>query len=220
MAGNQVIEDLSSNDVIVPFLQKTAQDLNLGVMFPVLNLQDPNQIKANVVCDLDVEAIQKASKNYQARAVVAGCLTQKNSSWHGDWLLLHDNSAMHLSFSGTTPEDVITQTLHEISKDIGVAPAALPAVQDVNGAIPVVLRVTGISGLDQYAGIVKYLHTFSQIKQVDVQSVSINEMLLRVGAIGGKQVLVSALSAQKQLIPDGVNGAVPAGIDLSYKWVN
>ena len=209
-SGNKVIEDNSSNDVIVPFLQKTARDLNLLTMLPVVNLQDPKRIKAEVLCDFNVSAIQAASQIYGVSTVVVGCLAQ-HGDWGGEWLLLHNGISMRMSFDGASAEEAVTKALHEISKNVG----SDAAMQNPN---QIILRVTGISDLDQYAGIVKYLRTFSQVTQVDVQSVSVSEMQLRVNCVGGKQVLVAALHEQKQLIPENEAAVLPAGVDLNYRW--
>ncbi|MEI8054961.1 MAG: DUF2066 domain-containing protein [bacterium] len=209
-SGNKIMEDESSNDVIVPIFKKNAQDYGASIMFPMSDLQDTSSIKADDICNLNPEAIKGASQRYGARSIIAGCMKEPtaDSIWTSQWLLLRDGKSNTFNFSGATADSVIMQAIGATSVKQSLS----------NQQKKIILRVTNVKGLDQYSEVVHYLTTFSQIAQVDLIKISPTDVELSVNARGDKQALAAIFDAQKSKLVHSTDTA-PLGIDLDYKWV-
>ena len=215
--GAKIIEYEGSNDVIVPIFKKSALNLGMSVIFPVLDLQDVSHIKANDICSLHIEIIKNASQRYGTDAIVAGCLQQPitGNMWTSQWLLLSNNKSNNFSFTGLTAEDVITQAMHAIAPNI-----TNTTKPPINHPTTLILRITNINGLNQYNEIVRYLTAFRQITQVDLIKISPGEVELRINTIGNQQTLFDEINAQNKLIRNPDMTTLPSGIDLDYKWID
>ncbi len=212
-SGNKIMEDESSNDVIVPILKKSAQNLDIPIMLPMSDLQDADRIKADDICNLNSQIIKSASERYKTPTIVAGCITEPvaNNMWTSQWLLLRENTSNNFSFSGTTAEDIIMQAMSVIaSNTTGITK------QLSNQTKKLTLRVVNVNGLNQYNEVVQYLNTFNQTTQIDLAKIGPTEVELGVNTKGDKQAFINMLNAQNKLVR---NTDTPVGVDLDYKWV-
>jgi len=130
-------------------------------------------------------------------------------------LLLRDTKQDVFNFIGIGIEDVITKAMREISANITSTATPVVAGQTTK----VVLRIANVNGLDQYSDVVRYLHTFSQIKQIDLVNINSTEIELAINTTGGQPALLNVLGGQNKLIPNTEVAVSPPGIDLDYKWV-
>ncbi|CAL7964221.1 conserved exported hypothetical protein [Gammaproteobacteria bacterium] len=212
MPGNKIMEDESSNDIIVPILKKSAQDFGASIMFPMSDLQDTSSIKADDICNLNTATIKDASQRYRVRTIIAGCVKEPTTDnvWTSQWLLLRDGKSNTFNFSGSTIDSVIMQAMGAITLN------ATGAVKDHPKKL--ILRVTNVRGLDQYNEVVRYLTAYSQIAQIDLIKISPAEVELGVNTKGDKQALAAVLDAQKNKLVRNTD-ITPVGIDLDYKWV-
>lgn len=214
-SGNKIIEDESSNDVIIPILKKSAQDFGGSIIFPISDLQDAGNIKADDICNLNATTIKEASQRYKASTIVAGCVKEPtvNNVWTSQWLLLRDDRSDTFNFSGTTIDSIIMQAMGTI------APTATGIVKKQstgNQAKKLTLRITNVSGLNQYNEVVRYLVTLSQIAQIDLVKIGPTEVEMSINIKNDQQALVAALDTQNRLVR---NTNPQMGIDLDYKWV-
>lgn len=124
------------------------------------------------------------------------------------------------SVTSSTPGSAATAAAP--SSAVGKAAAAAPptaALPETSGN-HVTLRVTNVNNLDQYAAVVKHLHTLPQISRVELLSITSNTVKLNVAINGGLSSLTQLLASQHQFTPLG-KGDVPEGEvnTLSYSWV-
>ncbi|EKE01365.1 MAG: hypothetical protein ACD_21C00150G0001 [uncultured bacterium] len=216
VSGNKIMEDESSNDMIVPVLQKNAQTFGLPILLPVSDLQEVNRIKAEDICNLNAAAIKDASKRYGTNTIVAGCIKQPATGnvWTSQWILLRDNRSDNFNFTGITANDVIMQATRALAPIITNA-----SQQSASQSKKLTLRITNVNDLNQYNEVVRYLTTFSQVAQVDLAKLNATEVELSINTIGDSQALLTALNAQTKLVRNTDVTTSPTGVDLDYKWV-
>lgn len=212
-SGNKIMEDESSNDVILPILKKSAQNLDIPIMLPMSDLQDAGRIKADDICNLNAQIIKNASERYKTPTVVAGCIAEPiaNNIWTSQWLLLRENTSNNFSFSGTTAEDIIMQAMSVIASN-----ATGITKQPSNQTKKLTLRVVNVNGLKPYNEVVQYLNTFNQTTQIDLVKIGPTEVELSINTKGDKQAFINMLNAQNKLVR---NTDTSTGVDLDYKWV-
>jgi hypothetical protein len=210
--GNKTIENESSNDVIIPVLKKNAQDFGASIMFPISDLQDASSIKADDICNSNAVIIKDASQRYGSRIIVAGCIKEPTvgNMWISQWLLLRDGKNDIFNFSGSTIDNVIRQAISAITLNI---------TDTSNKPKKLILRITNVSGLDQYNEVIQYLSTaFGQTTQMDLIKISPIGVELGVNTRSDKQALITMLDTQKNKLVRSSDVA-PVGIDLDYKLV-
>lgn len=207
--GNKIIEYEGSNDIIVPILKQTAQNFGMSIIFPTLDLQDVNNIKANDICSLDSTIIKNASRRYGTTTIVAGCLQEPITSkmWTSQWLVLDNNQNTTFNFTGPTAADVINQAIRTMAPPPSIHPTKLT------------LRIINVHGLNQYNDIVRYLTTFKQITQVDLLKISAGVVELKINIIGRQQDLLDEINSQDKLTRNPDITTTPPDIDLDYKWL-
>ena len=217
VSGSKILDNESSSDETADILKKKAREFGMTTILPTFDLQDMNSVKVNDICSLNAEKIKLASRRYGTSVIVVGCVKPPilKGDWSSKWLLLRDNKKEIFNFTAAGIEDAITKAMREIAANI--VSTATPVVD--GQATKVVIRVTNVNGLDQYNEVVRYLHTFNQIKQIDLVNISSTEIELAVNTIGGQPVLLNVLGGQNKLVPNVDVKVSPPGIDLDYKWV-
>lgn len=206
----------SSNDVIVPSLHGNAQKLGLPIVLPAMDLQDKNKISSDQVCALNVDAIKAASMRYGANNILAGCVTRNvlTNKYSGRWILMNGGNSKFLSFEGDSTDEVLNQAMRAVAKEVM---KATPATNAGSVSSAVILRITGVEDLTQYAAIVRYLFGLGQITHIDLISLNAPEMQLKISCVGGKQALITMLNAQNRLVADPQDVSVPGNVELNYR---
>lgn len=207
--GNKIVEYEGSNDIIVPILRETAQNFGMSVIFPTLDLQDVNNIKAGEICSLDPSIIKNASRRYGTITIISGCLQEPITSkiWTSQWLFLDNNQSTNFNFTGRTAADVINQAMRAIAPPPSSHPTKLT------------LRITNVQDLNQYNDIVRYLTAFKQITRVDLLKISAGVVELKIDTIGRQQDLLDDINSQDKLTRNPDITTTPPDIDLDYKWL-
>lgn len=220
VVGSKILHEHTSDSeyaggVMNVFLAK-AREIGVAVMTPTLDLEDMNEVRTYDICSLNAGVITKASNRYGAAVIVSGCVKPSllGSIWSSRWLLLHGTKREQFNFSGSSIEDVFTQALQAIATKV-----TGKVTQVVGEVSKVILRITNVDGLEQYNEIVRYLHTFKQVKQIDLVNISADEVKLVANIVGGQKGLLTALDAQDRLVLNTDATISSPGIDLDYKWV-
>lgn len=216
MLGGKILGNEGDNDKLSEILRKKAPALGLEIMLPTLDLPDLDRVKATDICSLNAPLLKQASVRYGVSAVVSGCIKPPllGGLWSSRWLLLRGNENEQFGLIGTNPEDLLTQVIQQLATKI--KSIATPVAGEVG---VVVLRISGVNGLDQYSQIEHCLGNFNQVVQVELLSTNANEVKIAVSVRGGQAALLTVLSAQIRLVPNLDVTLSPPGIDLDYKWI-
>jgi len=213
---NKALIDESSNDVLAPALMKNAANYGMPVTLPELDLQDTNRVKIEDICNQNAPAIKAGSERYGVASILSGCIIRPlvGNSWVSHWVLVSHGKTKLWNLTGTSAEDVLSQAMSTSSQVLGNNTIKKDKVTPQN----VVLRISGIQGLDQYNEVVKNLRSLSPVLQVDSLNVGTSDVLINVSCLGGKEALLTALNAQSKLVPNTDNqGMMPPGVDLDYR---
>lgn len=81
-----------------------------------------------------------------------------------------------------------------------------------------IIHITQIDGLNDYADVMKYIKSLSPISNINSSNIESSDIVLSVTAEGGAQALIAAINAGTQMQsitpPDQTNSA------LYFKWIN
>ncbi len=194
-----------TTDPILVSLQTLAAERAIPLVFPAMDLTDLNQISVSDVWSNNVSVIQTASKRYENAAIIVAQLTQNtDGSWASSWESVNVPGAAW-KFSGKALTDVITPGLNNALDAMAHSYLAInPRLQT-----KVLLTVTQINNLNDYAKITNDLQHLQLVKQVQVKTVATNQIQFELTIDGNESDLQRALSLAADLIPVG-NVTIPA----------
>jgi hypothetical protein len=210
------ILDTNAQDPVATVLYAAAQPHHLTVLLPLLDLQDMNDITADQVWQLDTQTAIAASVRYNVQHILLGRVSSTaNGQWQGDWVLIGPQRNWQWHTTGNTPEIILQDVLKNVTQTF------IP--QSTNSATPasppqhVKVHISGVSGIDQFAGIVKYFRGLAPVNHVETAGVANNALTLDVTVAGSAETLDNAIQQGQSLLPDAT--AANSNTELYYQWM-
>ncbi|SEO67349.1 DUF2066 domain-containing protein [Aquisalimonas asiatica] len=151
-----------------PDLQDALRDAGartgLPLLFPLMDLEDQQAIRASEIWGGFREPVESASERYDADAVLVGRVSQRGQGWRGRWVLYWEGE----SHSWTMDDDSAPGVL-DVGLEIGMTRLAeYYAVIPEDGEVGrLTVRVRDIGGLDSYGRVERYLRDLSGVEAVD-----------------------------------------------------
>lgn len=195
--GLQFVSNDSSNP-LVAVLQDNANRRGMPILFPMLDLQDLQNVTTNDVWQLNPKNVLTEAKRYSTQNVLEGKLFSTNGQWQAQWILLRGTAQpLTGSATGNTQNQAIAQMIDQAANNLTTTITA----SHTNSQQQVILHISNVNGLDDYADILKYLHTLSPVAQADVTDVNPDSVTVTVNINGGITALTNAISTSSELQP-------------------
>jgi len=193
-------DDLSSYPVIV---SESASRRGLSVTLPLLDLEDSANIKADDVVGGFRDRILAASQRYGSKAILVGNVTEVNpGSWEGRWTLFLADKPSSWTSAGDSIAVVLDGGIDGTADALASWYAS--SEDDAGERAAGQLVVEGITNVDQYARVLKYLSTLDPVKQVAVDRVESDRVVFSVVTRGGgEQAIDRAVSLGNILQAEG-----------------
>lgn len=205
--SNKIVTDEGGDFAIA--LKAAGTEANLNILLPSMDLQDLSKLTVEDICSQNIELIKEASQRYGVPSIAVGCITKTaDKNWDSQWILQTKDSRFNWGFSSNNTDNILSDAMHHIMQSIG-------NVGTVVQPKSVVLRVTGVKDLGQYAEVVKYLRQISPNSNIALISINASEVKLSIIGQRGQQELLVALNSQSKLAPDKER---LEGVDLNYYW--
>lgn len=205
----------NSKDDFSTTLQNSAQQDNLTILLPMMDLQDMQQVTLDNVWQLDPTNLVSAAKRYGAQNILAAKIfSDDNQQWQGQWIMITGNQITPGNIQGNDPKDVITKMMNKISNNL----TSYQTAKNTSGNNTITLNITNVNGLDDYADILKYLRGLAPVKSADVASVDSTNLTVSVQAIGGETALTDAINTDNKMAAIPSSDSNPDALD--YRWLN
>lgn len=204
----------NSNDTIATLLQNDANNRGLPILLPMMDLQDMQNVGVHDVWQLDSPGVIIAAKRYGANNILEAKISSdtKQQQWNAQWVLIINGQSMSGNAQGNNANQVIAAMLNKVADNVANKTANNNSVQTQQ----VVLSVTNVSGLDDYADIVKYLRSLPPVTDVEVGNIDPENLSVNVTVSGGAQALANAINAGTQM--QSVPNPDPNSKILTYRW--
>lgn len=203
-AGGPFIVGQDSKPGFIAVLEDRARRRGIGLVFPLLDLEDSSRIRAADIGSADLPAITEASARYGADAVLAGKIVSPEPGiWEAEW---------HIYLAGETLDwntrgEIADLALEELIDSLADTLAARYVIQSVAGVgTRVSITVAEINTNDQYAETLKYLRSLSSVTDVQVTQVAPGQVSFSVTAHGGEAAIVQAIALSRRLQPIANSG--------------
>ncbi len=216
--GRRHLADPEREDALLAAGRAMAQRRGIGMVLPLMDLQDRNGLSVGDLWIGHPQSIREASARYGQAVPLAGRLQRSRGKWQGDWLLLLPDTERQFKSSGNTPEAAVQAG---VRKAVGLlVDRYQPVVADDAESSPVRLRFTNVQDANSYARLLRLLRSLDMVLSLRPLKAEQDQLLFEARVRGGKEALENQLSLESGLlptvdIPDDGEGTVPAET-LSY----
>lgn len=186
-------------------LQEAAHQKGLPILLPLMDLADQQNLSVNDVWMGFDERILSASARYDAAFVLTGRLEQKaENRWDAEWRLYRSNQSDHWNGQYGAPQEALLAGLAGAYRRL--AARYIPRAGELT---EIRLKVTGISGLSDFARVARYLESVPTIRTVQWLNVSPEEAVFRLSVQGDERLLEDSLALGRILRPAGMDAQAP-----------
>ncbi len=213
---NEVLSSGSPND-LTKALNRAAFRRGLPILLPMMDLQDQQWLTGDVFTHFAMNAIQAEAQRYAASSVVAGQIKKSaKGQWQGQWLLLINGEPFRWNSDGENPQAVVQAMVNKVA-DIMAARYAVLDNKRLQSTV--LLAITGVMDLTDYAKVSHYLRKLPPVAQVAISDMKPNILLLKVTTAGGAQALTNALGDSRRLVVAPVPmSSQTHQANLYYRW--
>ena len=214
-SGSRSLMTSDINNDIIEYIKDFADARGLPVLFPVLDFEDRRNLSEDLVWRLDEQAIRTASLRYGADSILTGRLHFTSSGeLVGLWQFQFQGDTEIFDGFSTDLEGYLNAPLERITARLAQYFAILPG-EDL--AASVILRVDGISDLQDYSALVAYVGGLGLVDSVAISQVAGERLELHLGLVGNPQQLYELIALDRDLLPIESSMAVSSGL-LHYRW--
>lgn len=204
---SEQIYNADNQPYIDSLISQIDMDRGITVILPLLDLEDMSKISAQDIRDVNLEAVNTASKRYGAPLELLGQVHTSQEGITIDWILVQDFSRQSFSTSGSRMAMALRAGLDEGIDRIAKR-YAQRASRQKEQASPVMLTVYSVKDVDHYTNLLDYLRRLSVIEQVDVKRIGHDDVTLQMLVMGGRSALVNVFMDDRKLAPLEEGGAL------------
>ena len=213
--GNRSLLSSDINNDIIDLIADFADARGLPVLFPVLDFEDRRNLSEDLVWRLDEEAIRLASMRYGADSILTGRLHFTSSGeLLGLWQFQFQGETVVFDGFSTDLEAYLNAPLERVTSQLAQYFAIVP---ESNPAASVILRVDGISNLQDYSALVAYIGGLGLVDSVVASQVAGERLELQLGLVGEVQQLNELIALDRDLLPIESAASGSSGL-LHYRW--
>jgi uncharacterized protein len=195
-------------------LRESAKQRGLPMIFPMMDVTDLSLVSVSDITSKTIANLQQASQRYASNAMLIGNITQGKTDIQSHWQLVLGTDTWNWDVSGKTlPEifsGIVDNAADALATRYGMVMSA--AIQS-----ELTLNISGVKQHADLLALMKYLQRLSPVTDVQLRSVSGNDIVLDLSLRGSRESFIQAASISKNLLP--VSAANLADGSLEYKWV-
>jgi len=212
----------NANPLIKPreLILDKATARGLPVLFPLMDLEDSLAIDVADVWGRFVLPIRRASARYASDAILAVQIVKIEEVWLNRCLLLHRGRTHSWEQEYGSLEEALKASIDITADEIASQYAVL---EDSLQRNELLISVTDIEKIDDYAHLMAYLLDLTSIQSVNIARVSASTVELWINLIGEQQAMLQAISLDNRLRRESVpfynevtvDGELPS---LYFRW--
>jgi len=147
-----------------------AKKRGIPLSWPLLDLADKKLMSTSDIWNLSLDKVMPASERYGSQAVIMGRARVSSSGrWFGSWVLLINGQQFWLDGDGSDLNSVMQQAMN-FAADILSEQYAVTQSSESSGGI--ILKITGVNSLGDYAKLNKYLAGLSSVEKLVLKAVN------------------------------------------------
>ncbi|KPJ67210.1 MAG: hypothetical protein AMJ43_04885 [Coxiella sp. DG_40] len=204
----------NSDSFLVSVLNNNADRLGLPIVLPEMDSQDLNNISTNDIEQTNLSAIQTCSQRYDVNTILVGYISKSSqTNWQSKWTLLTNGNTENWVITGDDIEQILTKATNNVAS---ILASQFAILNDNALQTQLTVIVTGITNLDEYAALVKYLHSLNTITDIEPVTISPDQIKFQVTSTDGAQGLTNAINHSDKLVT--IPFIQDTKADLFYHW--
>lgn len=207
---------------LVKLLMNKSRNIGIDFILPIMDVNELKNVKTEDICEFRLDKIRANSKQYGVSSIVVGWVRKSvfGWSWYGTWKLLKGDEVESFSVRAPNQNELIDKFLNTLLTRL---PRVLVPVSRSDNNEQVLVKVSGIVGLDQQNFLLNYLRNLDTdlISRVELVKVNSSDLEVVIQIVGGSNRLTEILREQDKLVPNfEIGGTQLSGTDLNYKWIS
>ncbi len=185
----------------VAALSARAANEGVGLIFPLLDLEDQAAVSAQAVWDENVAALVAGSARYASQSLLSGRLERAGSGWRANWLVIDGGDVLRRwSDAGGDAQALLANGASQAVAALTQRYAGLAALGEPGRYA---VRIQGIQSGADYARVVAYLRSLSLVRGIEVRSAEDSVLVLMLDLGAGVEALQRLASFGQVLRPLG-----------------
>lgn len=185
----------------VTALSNRAANEGVGLIFPLLDLEDQAAVSAQAVWDENVAALVAGSARYASQSLLSGRLERAGSGWRASWLVIDGGEVLRRwSDAGGDAQALLANGASQAVSALTQRYSGLAALGEPGRYA---VRIQGIQSGADYARAVAYLRSLSLVRGIEVRSAEGNVLVLMLDLGAGVEALQRLASFGQVLRPLG-----------------
>lgn len=163
------------NSLYREYLNQYAKNRGILLTYPLFDLQDTSQLKITDIWGDFHEIVLSASSRYLSDVVVKGRVEMINANlWEAHWTFYIDEKTIIWMVQKNNLKTLMKASVNHIADTLAIRYVQAGSYTK-SGTMKII--VNGVNSYSQYAKILNYLASFNSIVNIDVQSVSADEVV-------------------------------------------
>jgi len=189
--GSRVLVGANDGGLIHKLIADQAERRAIPLKLPLLDSTDRRQVQAADVWGDFLDTIKDASARYDVQAILVGKLYPVSGGrWAARWTLDYHGDVKRWQSQSSDVSQVVTEAVDKVADQL----AKSFAQSFASGSGEMLLRVDGVSNLDEYRRVLDYLRGVHGVKQVNAESVSANAVRFHLYTSGGSDAVLRVIA--------------------------
>lgn len=203
---------------ILDQLHSAAKQRGMPLLDPLLDFDDRRALRPEQLWEFDSAAILGASSRYKYESVLAmRVLLTPSGSVLGKAVHLFRQRAIETEALDSTLEEFLQASIAMTTEELAANYAVL-LTGDSTSATRINLTVEGIEGLNDYAGLLRYVEGLTVVQDVQVMRVEASTVQLQLSTSGQVRQLLDSMAIDRKLISLAQPTQAGQVFNLRYRW--
>lgn len=197
--GPRLVSEAQAQAVVA--LSNRAAAEGVGLIFPLLDLEDQAAVDAQAVWAENVAALVAGSARYASQSVLSGRLERAGSGWRVSWLVIDGGEVLRRwSDAGGDAQSLLANGASQAVAVLTQRYAGLAALGEPGRYA---VRIQGVRSGADYARAVAYLRSLSLVRGLEVRTAQNDSLVLMLDLGAGVEALQRLASFGQVLRPLG-----------------
>lgn len=215
---------LSSSHPVAKQFSSAFSDRGLPALYPLMDLEDARNISVSDVWGGFKSQISQASRRYGSQSVLTGRLTEDEGIYNGRVELMFRNDTDYLNVQDMDAAQLSAALSNMVATTLSSHYAVGTAVAGNN----VVMMVSDVDNLRDYANLQEYLEKLASVRSVQMNDVYKDTVELELVMDGTRRQLVDALATGRSMRPQlsnndmnqtTANSVAADPLMMNYRWI-
>lgn len=211
--GVEILNNASTEDLLTVMKQQ-AKIYGLPLIFPVMDMDEIDEVSVQDVKAGSLSTLQTASKRYAPDALLVGEVESENDTWQGHWQLILGENSWKWAVVSKTPENLFAGLFNQMSQALAKTYVVKKTKESQNWLKIEVINITDPNELNM---LTRYLKQLPPVIDVQLSQVAGEDVELSVLVRGTITTFLKQAAIDHKLVLKSQN---EMNDRLVYEWVH